>query len=619
MKELKGFYKKDTTVHSLKNSFREVTKYRIDALNKIYKKEKLPIRIDKNLYTLKEKDYKTVSNFFIFPTHKIYKYDEQKEEHIGFRISLLKRTDITTIKKVSFNIKLEDLKNAEELFTLIHSKEYQFNGSKADLKKIIEASLTMDVHPRIVYTNTIGWINENEEVHYVPITDYEDNNIFCSAQLKKDYKITNDHTLNENELFAEIIKLLNITDKKVTIPLLAFTVLSSFNSLIRKKNKSRPEFLLCLHNKNKSPLKAAIANLFCNVFNRSQHIYSIDSRTHNNQYTNSEMLEKISKISDAPCINQILGVSKLGPYIKAMNQYSTGIIILSSNPFKHDSIINLDIIDIEINQEILEFHKENPVIFSSWFTSFILHTQNEFRDENWGLDKKGLIDQFHKSCTKMILKDKADYDINKLRHYGWLLVGYSYFLNYGLKNKAINTEQFADMANEAITIFRELSKIEVPIPNKSQNKPDESPLHKDALNFLHTIDRTLTDSVLLNYEEKMNYSSTDISQFFGFIDKTTLYIKSASTSNAYKQVSSILKDAGEKLSHKNTDIYEYLYNEGLLTSNDEDTPEKMKKNAYAKNVALRNKSYTKMLHLNIPAVKQYLLNNGFSLHFFQDR
>lgn len=440
-----------------------------------------------------------------------------------------------------------------------------------------------------------------------------------SAQLKKDYKITNDHTLNENELFTEIIKLLDITDKKVTIPLLAFTALSSFNSLIRENNKSRPEFLLCLHSKNESPLKAAIANLFCNVFNRSQHIYSIDSRTHNNQYTSSETLEKISKISDAPCINQILGVSKLGPYIKAMNQYSTGIIILNSNPFKHDSIINLGINDIEINQEILKFHKENPVIFSSWFTSFILHTQNESRDENWGLEKKGLIDRFHKNCTKTILKDKADYDINKLRHYGWLLVGYSYFLNYGLKNEAINTEQMADMANEAITIFRDLSKIDVPIPNKNQNKPADSPLHKDALNFLHTIDRILTFSELVNYEEKNNYSITDINQFFGLIDKTTLYIKSASTANVYKNVSALLKDTDEKLSHKNTDIYEYLYSEGLLTSDDKDTPEKMKKNSYAKTVALKNKASIRMLHLNIPAVKKYLLSNGFSLHFFQDR
>ncbi|EJQ42367.1 hypothetical protein IEE_03932 [Bacillus cereus BAG5X1-1] len=617
MKELKGFYKKDTTVHSLKHSFREVTKYRIDILNKIYKKEKLPIQIDKNLYTLKENDYKTVSNFFIFPTHKIYKYSKQKEEHIGFRISLLKRTDITKIKKISFNIKLGDLKNAEELYTLIHGKEYKFNGSKANLKKIIEASLKMSVYPRIVYTDTIGWIQGNEELHYVPITDYEDDNILCSAQLKKDYNITNNYALNENELFAEIIKLLNITDKKVTIPLLAFTALSSFNSLIHKNNTSCPEFLLCLHNKNESPLKTAIANLFCNVFNRSQHIYSIDSRTHNNQWTNSEMLEKISSISDAPCITQISGVSKLGAYIKPMKQYSNGIIILSSNPLKHDSVINLGIDDSEIDQKILKHHKENPIIFSSWFTSFILYIQSEFGDKQWGLDNRGLIDQFYKDCTSTISEDKADYDINKLRHYAWLLVGYSYFLNYGLKNDAINAEQFTNMANEAIVIFRELSKIEVPMPHENQNTITESPLHRDALNFLHMIDQILTVSELVNYEEKNNYSTTNIS--YGFIDKTTLYIHSASTSNIYEKVSSLLKDAGKKLSHKNTAIYEHLYNEGLLTLDDKDTPEKIKGNSYAKTVALKNKGSIRMLHLNISAVRKYLLSNGFSLHFFQEK
>ncbi|MCU4885121.1 hypothetical protein OCA14_22655 [Bacillus cereus] len=617
MEELKSFYKKDTSVHSLTNSFREVTKYRIDTLNKIYKKEKLPIRIDNNSYTLKEKDYKSISNFFIFPTHKIYKYNEKKEEHIGYRISLLKRTDITKIKKVSFNIKLEDLKNAEELYTLIQNKGYKFNGSKAELKKIMETSLKIRVYPQIVYTNTIGWVQVNEKSHYVPITDYEDDNIFCSAQLKKDYNITNDHTLNENELFAEIIKLLNITDKKVTIPLLAFTTLSSFNSLIHKNNKSRPEFLLCLHNQNESPLKTAIANLFCNVFNRSQHIYSIDSRTHNNQCTSSEMLEKISRISDAPCITQISGISKLGAYIKAIKQYSNEIIILSSNPFKHDSVINLDIDDSEIDQEILKHHKENPIIFSSWFTSFILYTQSEFGDKQWGLDKRGLIDQFYKDCTSTISGDNADYDINKLRHYAWLLVGYSYFLNYGLKNEAINTKQFTDMANEAIVIFRELSKIEVPMPNENPNTITESPLHRDALNFLHMIDQILTVSELVNYEEKNNYSATNISH--GFIDETTLYIQSASNSNIYKKVSSLLKDAGNKLSHKNTAIYEYLYNEGLLTLDDKDTPEKMKKNSYAKTVALKNKGSIRMLHLNISAVKKYLLSNGFSLHFFQEK
>lgn len=117
--------------------------------------------------------------------------------------------------------------------------------------------------------------------------------------------------------------------------------------------------------------------------------------------------------------------------------------------------------------------------------------------------------------------------------------------------------------------------------------------------------------------KKNNYSATNISH--GFIDETTLYIQSANTSNIYKKVSSLLKDAGKKLSHKNTAIYEYLYNEGLLTSDDKDTPEKMKKNSYAKTVALKNKGSIRMLHLNISDVKKYLLSNGFSLHFFQEK
>ncbi|USK71249.1 hypothetical protein [Peribacillus asahii] len=619
MKGFKDFYKKSTDINYLEYFTEEILAFRIDTLNKIYKKEKLTIQIDKNSYKFQGKEHKKVSNFLVYPTHKIYSYNGNKEEHIGYKISLVKRKDLDKIKKVSLNIKLENLKRAEELFEILNIKGYKFDGSKADLKKVIEASLKMKVSNKFIYTNTVGWIYEDDEVNYVPITDFEEGDIVCSSQLQKDYKIKRDETLEENLNFAEIIKMLDITDKKVAVPLLAFTVLSSFNSLIHRKNKSYPEFMLCLHSKNETPIKEALANLFCNVFKRSQHIYSIDSTIHSNQCTTSEILEKASKISDAPFINQISSTSKLDTYIKLIKQRSNGTIILSLNSIQHDTVINLDVNDILVNQEILKFHKNNPMIFSTWFTSFILHTQDEYNDDKWGLGKKGNIDQFYKECTKMITDDKTEYDINKLRHFAWLLVGYCYFLNYGLKKDAIDMDKFAEMLDEAIIIFRELSKIEVGISSENQNQSVISSLQKDALNFLQTIDRILTGSELINYQEKMNFESKDLNQSFGFIDKTTLYLKSASTSNVYKKISSTLKEKNEKLTNKNTDIYEFLYKESLLALNDEDIPEKMKKNAYAKNVALKNKSSVKLLCLDIQAAKDYLLNNGYELHFLKDR
>lgn len=614
------FHRKSSIVYSLDEISKKIIELNAEILNRIYKKSKLGIQINKISLNLNGKDNKSLSNFFIFPTDIIYFYHGDLEEHIGFKISLIKREDITHYKVVSFNIKIEDLKKGEKLFELISLQGYKFTGSKTDLKKIMETTLKRDIDNRIIYTNSIGWVQGNEELHYVPITNYEDDNIICFPQLQRDYKIKCDETLVDKQLFAEMNNMLNITDKKITIPLFSYTILSSIISLINRKNKTNPEFMMCLHSKKETLLKEAIANLFCNVFKRTQHIYSVDSKIHYNQGTNTEILEKASKICDAPFINQISSKGKLNVYIKLMKQRSKGIILLSLNPINNDSVINLDINNIMIDQEILTYYKNNPMLLSTWFTSFIRHTQNELSDDKWGLDKRSNIDKFYKKCIKMITDDKSEYDINRLRHYAWLLVGYCYFLNYGLKKEAIETEQFANMVNEAIAIFRELSKIEISPLSENHNITDISPLEKDALNFLQVIDRIMTAADLIGYREKDNYESKDLdNKFLGLIDRDTLYIKAASTSNVFKKISSVLTEEKKKLANKNTKIYEFLYNEGLLTVSDNDSPEKLKKNAYAITVAFKNKSSAKLLSLDISAVKKFLLNNGCELHFLKEK
>lgn len=73
--------------------------------------------------------------------------------------------------------------------------------------------------------------------------------------------------------------MLNVADKKITIPVLSYTILSSILSLIKCQNQF-PNIYLNIYGLNNDVSSIEIANIFANIFRRTKFIEQLDYEFH---------------------------------------------------------------------------------------------------------------------------------------------------------------------------------------------------------------------------------------------------------------------------------------------------------------------------------------------------
>lgn len=589
---------------------RDEMQRRIKKLNQKYDKHGLRISIltkghhphlQKRYILLANKDSNEVGNFFFYPTHKIYEYDGKEKKHFGFKIcfvtsiSKITGTIDTYFKIISLNISNEILENGKWLKSK-ELKGFELKKKSVDIEKLMKTMLNGNwekPEKELIFSSVIGWVKARSNFQYVPITNSDKNGVKSTKDIDQNFKHEILEEMSEKEAYLKMKELLSVTKKEITISLLSFTVISSLQSLI--KQYSDEAFMLCLCSDNERHAEM-LSNLFCNIYNRTSHFYKLDTKLHADQSLKTDIPTKIEKIRDAVFISKVVNRNDLKTYTKLLNNVSCGLLLISSIPLKHDSVIDFDISGTLIDKSIVQYHQDYPAAFSTWFHYFVSYIQDSLEGEHWGRELNNL----YKDCKKRIEKyNPVEFDPNKLRQCAWLLTGFRLFENFGREIEAINEEEFQSSLNEAIVIFHKLSAIDIGDEQYEREiSTDLKPLNllsstdiieTDALTFINFIDKHLSFDGLNKFEEK------SANPEWGWYDKEKLYLRNT---EIFKKVTKLYK-----LKSKRSEIYDFLLTKEILTDRGE------------MGWGSQFKGSTKTINYNIQSMRKFLQDHGIELKF----
>lgn len=578
---------------------------RIKKLKEIYDKHGLCISIitkshnplvqTQRIELIDKKSNNKVGDFFFYPTHKVYEYDGQEKRHFGFRIcfvqSLQKITNTqsdTYVKIVSLNISNEMLKNGKWLKSPV-LKGFKLKTKTIDIDAFVKSMYTA-AGKELVVSSVIGWVKARNKFHYVPVTNSIKNGISSTKDIRQNFKYEVHNDMNAIQAYQKMKELLSVTIKEVTVPLLSFTVIALIQSLIKKYLKE--PFMLCLCGDNEGHTKL-LSNLFCNIYNRTSHLYELDTKLHANQSLKSDIPIKIERLRDAVFISKVEKRNDLKIYLKLLDDVSCGLLLINSSALQHDDVIDVNTKGASIDNSIVQYHKNNPAAFSTWFYLFIGYMQDKLEENG----SESYLNKLHKNCMKQIEEyNPVELNQNKLRQCAWLLSGFRLFEQFGRKIEAINREEYQITLNEAIAIFHKMSSIDVVTDDEQESLLAR--YETDELAYLHTVDRLLTSDVLKPLGEKLS------NQGWGWRDQEILYLRNE---KVFEQVQEHLFKHEQINLESSKNVYKKLYNNkgtGVII--------KRGKDGWGKHVKGINE---RVIHISIQNMKKFLKDHGYELAF----
>jgi hypothetical protein len=536
---------------------------RIKKLRQKYIKHGLSISIlstsqnplfQKRKISIVNRDSKEVGNFFFYPTHKIFEYDGIEKKYAGMRICCVmciqKTKDTfmdTYFRKIYLNVNCEMLKDGKWL-KKVAGDGFKLNKKFFDIEKLMKS-----IAPKkeLIISSVIGWVKTITEFHYVPITNSKKNGIEASKDVRQAFQYQLLEDLNEYEAYKITRELLSATSKDVSIPLISFTLISSLDSLITKKSKE--QFILCLSGNSERLIKM-LSNLFCNVYNRSSHIYELDTKIHANQSLKNDISDKAKKLKDAVFISKVSNRSELKNYTKIIEEVQCGLLLINSNPILHDMVIDIDTNSASIDHKIVQYHQENPAVFTTWFHFFIRYIQSTLQGKQWERD----LMKVYEDCLERLEKyNRRELNPTRLRQCAWLLTGYFLFVKFGYKIDAFSEEEHQKLFEEALPIFINMCALDA---NDEEIGPPLTKIEKDSLSFLHAIDNLLTKDGLNRYGDNSRLPE------WGWYDEEKLYLENK---KVFDKVNSYLISNGQsKLESKSSEIYNFLHQIGIILERD---------------------------------------------------
>ncbi|MED0705265.1 hypothetical protein [Aneurinibacillus aneurinilyticus] len=544
--------KLDWNSESFKNILDTKTK-----LNKIYSNEKLRIQSGNLVFKDNRKEHK-ICNFFVIPTHKIYYFDGSKKEKIGLRIRLYtndqnkmtKITELTITNELINNGKWIDKYLADDY--ILYKNEYYVH-----LKKAIKlSSKLLKKKDKEIYTDRTGWIKGSFEWYYVPVTDpdiilIDETGINYDKGLSKKYSLTEKKGATAKEAFLKTLDMIDAIDKKISIPLISYTLLSLITSIIKPNNK--PKTLLCLIGNNSTISKEGLANIYCNIYNRNAFINNIDSELHSDfNHTQKELKENILKARDYVIILKNIGIDtkekqdkiKMLFTLLQNDKLHNNILGLSKDNLERENTFNIDISNIVISSDDLKMLQNKSKFFSTFLLHFIYSLKQMIQR-----DKKIFNKQFKKRI-RYFEKEHSNIDFNIAKLFSWLMVMYELFLIFGVKAQALDEKSAKSKLSEATEIYKELS---VKANTENNNINSESLKKQEAKLFLDAITKMTAEVKLLRIKEKP-HEENDI---IGWEDDTALYLKN-------KVWNLINNFSIRPLTIEKKELYQYLYDRNII-------------------------------------------------------
>lgn len=412
-----------------------------------------------------------LNKYFFFPIAKLYWHDGSNKRDMGIRMCF--------VKEGKHGIKCHVFDIASKQYEKVGSwsKAQEFFGGKLisdNIRKMYSSYISvcnkisgkLEKRPHIVYTTQSGWVEGGRNWFYVPVSPSEECDLLYSKSLNSKYKMNPTRHLTHQEAFQKTWSMLDITDKRITLPLLSYTFLSLITSLMNYSSDEFPKFMICLSGNNKSLDRQGFANLFCNLYDRKMNIFSLNSKYHINSDLDRKMIEKKSaKIRDGILIiNTDTRQKLIERSLRSMQDSAVENLQLTLNEKRLDKefVLNLDISDVEISSVHVEQQRQNPDILSS----AIFHATEFFRRifQNEETFNKKKVEKYlrkrYKHFRKLIEKDDIPQEEDKLHMYSCLLIGFDLLLN-PVKNELLvfNHEVYNEEAqayvNEAVQLFQQ--------------------------------------------------------------------------------------------------------------------------------------------------------------------
>lgn len=447
-----------------------------------------------------------LNEYFFFPSHKLYLFDGSKKHEIGVRICFVKEGrrgikcrvfDLTSKQYQSIG----SWSKAQEFFdkTLISDNFRKMYSSYMSVcNKIVDQ---LKKKPCIVYTTQSGWVEGGRNWFYVPVSARDEYDLLYSKSLKSKYRMNPSTHLTRQEAFQQTWSMMDIADKRITLPLLSYTFLSLITSLMNYSPDNFPKFIVCISGSNKLLDRQGFANLFCNLYDRKLNISSLNSLYHINSDMDKNMIEKkFSKIRDGILIlNADTRPKLIERSIRGMQDFDADNVLLILNEKRLDKefVLNLDISDVDINSEHLEHLRQNPDILASSIFHATEFFRRVFQHEETSNKKKveKYLRKRYKYFRKLLERDDIRQEEDKLHMYSCLLIGLDLLLN-PVKNDSlvfshnIGDEKVQAYMNEAVQLFQQECTIEgtaTVIDSKMTTENNGQPIKDEHIVFLEKL------------------------------------------------------------------------------------------------------------------------------------
>ncbi|NOU99784.1 hypothetical protein [Paenibacillus planticolens] len=460
-----------------------------EEFNLAFLMEKIDIQIDhdftinrsilNNMPSLEDSSATTISDlvpdlrlnsFFFFPSHKLYFYDGNQKHEMGLRICFVQR-HMRGFKWHVFDITNKQYQNISKWMTEQQfGKKLKFLGRFQDkypsyIRVFKQSVVKLDKKQSIVYTAQSGWVQGGHRWFYVPVSPIEKYDLIYNEALCSKYKMNASNRYTLEEVFKQTCRMLDITDKRITLPLLSYTFLSLITSLMDYNEDHLPRFMICISGNNKALDRQGFANLFCNLYGRKPNVSSLSSVYHLKSDMDKKMLEKkSSKIRDGIfIINADTRPKIIERAIQGLQNYDLENMMLMLNEKKLDKefVLNLDISDLDIDSVHFEHLRQSPDILSACVLNVTENFRDAFEHNDTASRKKigAYLHKRYKHFRKLIEKDDIPQEIDKIHMYSCLLIGLDILLNVVKNDRVVfddktQKDKVRVYMNEAIQLFQ---------------------------------------------------------------------------------------------------------------------------------------------------------------------
>lgn len=405
----------------------------------------------------------SICEFFLFPIAVLVNKKGDQEIDYGLRLGAVKQIKKRKYDFTSFDISNKTLKSKDWLNLNSFKRVFKNSDfiSHYDVYIAVLFTLTKSLKKSgmvIMENENLGWIRGPESWHYTPLAIVKDTNlVFDTKKLYSSFFTVGLVTDTPKVAFDKTLSLINRFDKRISIPLFSFTLLSLFTSLINYHTPAFPKFILCLHGGISTKYRIQLANIFCNLYSRKRNMSSLNERYHSNLSSSDEELKnKALTLRDGTFIVNTNHQRKISGIKKILHQteIETMYLILNEEAVEQDFVLNINLSEISATTPSNEDYYSEIESFQTTIEYFVTHYAMAFSSKGSTKNKiTKLFEKMYDENYKLLESKVVDFDVNMLHYFSLLLVGWQHFVAFGVKKGLIQEDESKELMRSALQSF----------------------------------------------------------------------------------------------------------------------------------------------------------------------